>query len=64
MEQTILDKFNTLKELSKKSGSSRSASVHPTHIANDSLSKSIRTKRDAEIFSVELANALKAARKS
>lgn len=64
MKQTILDKFNTLKELSKKSGSSRNASVHPRQIANDSLSKSIRTKRDAEIFSVELANALKAARKS
>ena len=62
MKQTIQNKINNLKALAKNNVSSTTKveSISSNH--NDSLSKAIRNKKEADIFKKELSNAFKLAK--
>lgn len=63
MKKTVQNKLTHLKSLSKASAVSRTISVRSVRSVNDSLSKSIRTKKDADIFRKELNTAFQLAKK-
>ncbi len=63
MKRTIQLKVDRLVALSKQSDSSVKVVRKENEVITDSLSNSIRSKRDAEIFRRELTSAFKLAKK-
>ncbi len=62
MKQSVQHKINTLKALAKSNVVSKTVAKSSSSIDNDNLSKSIRSKKDAEVFRKELSVAFKLAK--
>lgn len=63
MKTAIQNKINNLKAISKGGAVTKKVSIGSLRTVNDSLSRAIRTKRDADIFRKELKVAFKLAKK-
>lgn len=63
MRQILKDKIDNLKEMAEGKSNSKLMSSEAIRIVNDNLSKSIRTRKDAEIFKEELNIAFQLANK-
>jgi hypothetical protein len=59
MKSAIQNKIDSLIEMSEKSVANPSSANLTINVNSDSLSKAIRTKRDAEIFRNELEAAIR-----
>lgn len=63
MKQTVQNRINFVKAISATKNSSVVVGRASVGIVNDNLSKSIRNKKDAEVFQNELKNAIKLAKR-
>jgi hypothetical protein len=63
MKQTIQNRINSIKALSASKKESAVAGEESIRIVNDNLSKSIRNKKEAEVFQKELEIAMKLAKR-